>query len=94
MRSLRPSGTDKRDSWNPPAELFPDPVKSTHSSPPSAVSMVGWVEDLQEENQISDIMPGFLTERVWEQFGGREREGRIKRRLSLFPGSTFQWQLI
>ena len=70
--------------------MLPPPVKSTQSSPPSAVSMVGCVVEEQEENQVSSILPGLFTESVCVQPGGRERVGRIRRMLSLLLGSTFQ----
>ena len=47
--------------------------------------------DWQEEKTV---WAPRLTVRVWEQSGGREREGMMRRTLTPWPGPTLQWQLV
>ena len=84
MRGRRSPGTESRESWNPPAVLLTgsgwregrwwsggEGEKSTQSTPPSAVSRVGWVTGWQEEKTCLSSL--FLMVRVWLQPGGRDR---------------------
>ena len=42
--------------------------------------------------EVKTVAGPRLTVRLWEQSGGRERAGMMRRTLTPGPGSTRQWQ--
>ena len=44
--------------------------------------------------EVKTVLGPRLTVRVWEQSGGRERAGMMRRTLTPGPGATRQWQAV